>query len=75
MDKKDLDFAEAMKLKLRLSREQQTSEDSEGLAASNEQSVPTDVNSLRTSIIEETRKRHPGLSDETANKMMDEFGA
>ena len=75
MDKKDLEFAEAMKLKLRLNRGQQTSQDSEVSAASNEQSVQTDVNSLRISIIEEARKRHPGLTDETANKMMDEFGA
>ena len=75
MDKKDLEFAEAMQLKLRLNREKRNSQDSGVSAAANEQSVQTDANSLRASIIEETRKRHPGLTDETANKMMDEFGA
>ena len=74
MDKKEEEIAEAMKTKLRLNREKR-SKASKTSAASNEQSVQTDANSLRASIIEETRKRHPGLTDETANKMMDEFGA
>ena len=74
MDKKEEEFAEAMKTKLRLNREKR-SKASKTSAASNKQSVQTDANSLRASIIEETRKRHPGLTDETANKMMDEFGA
>ena len=76
LEKKDLEFAEAMQLKLRLNREQQTSQGSEvSEAGSGEQSVQEGGNSLRASIIDETRKRHPGLTDETANKMMDEFGA
>ena len=75
MDNKEKEFAEAMQTKLRLNREQQTSQGSEVSAASNKQSVQTDINGLRASIFEETRKRHPDLTDETANKMMDEFGA
>ena len=75
MDNKGKEFAEAMQTKLRLNREKRNSQDSEVSAAANEQSVQTDANSLRASIIEETRKRHPDLTDETANKMMDEFGA
>ena len=74
MDKKDLEFAEAMKLKLRLNRGQQTSQNSEVSAASNEQSVQTDVNSLRISIIEEARKRHPGLTQQEVLEMMKRDG-
>ena len=39
------------------------------------QSEQTDGDSLRASIIQEAKARHPNLTDETARRMMDEFGA
>lgn len=75
MDKKDLEFAEAMKLKLRLNREQRNSRDTESNQVANEPSEPTGGNSLRASIIQSAMARHPNLTEETAQKMLDEMGA
>ena len=74
MDKKDKEFSEAMRTKLRLNRDMR-SKASESQGQIRETSEQTDVNSLRASIIEEAKKRHPNLTDETASRMLDEFGA
>ena len=74
MSKKDLEFAEAMQTKLRLNQEVRDRA-SESQGQSSEPSEQTVGNSLRTSIIQEAKKRHPNLTDETANRMLDEFGA
>ena len=74
MDKKDKEFSEAMQTKLRLNREMR-SKASESQAQSSEPSEQTGGSGLRASIIEEAKKRHPNLTDETANRMLDEFGA
>ena len=74
MDKKDKEFSEAMQTKLRLNREMR-SKASESQAQSSEPSEQTGGSSLRASIIEEAKKRHPNLTDETASRMLDEFGA
>ena len=75
MDKQDLEFAEAMKLKLRLSRERQGSMTTDPSESPSAQSEQTDGDSLRASIIQGAKARHPNLIDETARRMMDEFGA
>ena len=69
-DKKDLEFAEAMKLKLRLYRGQQISQVSEVPVSSNEQSVQEGGNSLRASIAQGVMQRHPGLTQEEVEQMM-----
>ena len=74
MSKKDLEFAEAMQTKLRLNQEVRDRA-SESQGQSSEPSEQTVGNNLRTSIIQEAKKRHPNLTDETANRMLDEFGA
>ena len=75
MDKKDLEFAEAMKLKLRLNREQRNSQAKKVSQVANEPSEPTGGNSLRASIIQSAMARHPNLTEEIAQKMLDEMGA
>ena len=75
MDKKDLEFAEAMKLKLRLNREQRNSQATEVSQVVSEPPEQTKVNSLRASIIQSAMARHPNLTEETAQKMLDEMGA
>ena len=56
MDNKDKEFAEAMQTKLRFNREKRNSQDSEVSGAANEQSVQTDVNSLRSSIAQKVTR-------------------
>ena len=75
MDKKDLEFSEAMKLKLRLNRIQRNSKTTEVSQGASEPSEQTEVNSLRASIIQSAMARHPNLTEETAQKMLDEMGA
>ena len=75
MDKKDLEFAEAMKLKLRLNREQRNSQATEVSQEASEPSEPTEGNSLRASIIQSAMAQNPNLTEETAQKMRDELGA
>tara|TARA_R100001086_G_scaffold199955_1_gene116150 strand:+ start:401 stop:643 length:243 start_codon:yes stop_codon:yes gene_type:complete len=70
----DQDFAHAMALKLRLNREQRNSQTSEMSALANEPSEQTVGDSLRNSIIQAAMQDHPGLTEETAQKMLDELG-
>jgi hypothetical protein len=74
LSKYDQDFADAMALKLRLNREQRNSQTSEMSASANEPSEQTAGDSLRTSIIQSAMQRHPGLTEEEAQEMMDEIG-
>ncbi len=60
----DQDFAHAMALKLRLSRE----------ARSRRADLVKRHGEFRLGIAEETCKRHPGLTLEEALEMMEEFG-
>ena len=73
MNKKDLDFSQAMLTKLRLNREQLSLKDTEKSAPDNEQSEMTD--DFSNSIIQKAMERHPGLTEEEARQMMEELGA
>ena len=70
----DQDFAHAMALKLRLNREQRNPQVYAVSALDRETSDQTIVNSLRNSIIQAAMQDHPGLTEETAQKMLDEIG-
>jgi hypothetical protein len=70
----DQDFAHAMRLKLRLNREQWNSQTSEMSSPDNEQPVQTVGDSLRSSIIQAAMQDHPELTEQTAREMMDELG-
>ena len=70
----DQDFADAMALKLRLNREQRNSQTSEMSSPDNESSEQTVGDSLRSSIIQSAMERHPDLTEETAQEMLDEIG-
>ena len=70
----DQDFAHAMRLKLRLNREQRNSQTSEMSAPDNEQSEQTVGDSLRSSIIQSAMQRHPDLTAQEAQEMLDELG-
>ena len=74
MSQYDQDFSHAMRLKLRLNREQRNSQTSEMSAPDNEQSVQTVGDSLRSSIIQAAMQDHPDLTEQTAREMMDELG-
>ena len=75
LEKKDLEFAEAMQLKLRLNREQQTSQGSEvSEAGSGEQSVQEGDNSLRASIAQKVMQRHPSLTQEEVEQLLERDG-
>ena len=60
--KYDEDFAQAMKTKLKLSREKPVSEPA------------FHIDDLRNSIVQEAIKDHPKLTKEEALKMMEELG-
>jgi hypothetical protein len=70
----DQDFAHAMALKLRLSREKKQ----KALEVSPLSSEPSETKEEmifdRSEIIASAQKRHPGLTKETAEQMMDELG-
>jgi hypothetical protein len=70
----DQDFAHAMALKLRLSREKKR----KVAGASPPKGAPSETKEEmvfdRTEILASTQKRHPGLTKETAEQMMDELG-
>ena len=70
----DQDFAHAMALKLRLSREKKQ----KALEVSPPSSEPSETKEEmifdRSEIIASAQKRHPGLTKETAEQMMDELG-
>ena len=70
----DQDFAHAMALKLRLSREKKrkVSEASPPKGAPSE--TKEEMVFDRSAIIAESMRRHPGLTKETAEQMMDELG-
>ena len=74
MDKKDLEFAEAMQLKLRLNREKRNSQDSEASVENNEPSEQTGGSSLRASIAQKVMERHPGLTQQEVEQMMERDG-
>ena len=75
IDKKELEFAEAMKLKLPLNREQRNPQATAVRQVANEPSEPTVGNSLRASIIQSAMACHPNLTEATAQKMLEELGA
>ena len=60
--KYDEDFAQAMKTKLKQSREKQVSKPA------------FHIDDLRESIVQKAMKDNPALTKEEALKMMDEFG-
>ena len=70
----DQDFAHAMALKLRLSREKKrkVAEASPAKGASSE--TKEEMVFDRSAIIAEIQQDHPGLTKETAEQMMDELG-
>ena len=74
LSQNDQNFAHAMKSKLRLNREHQNSQASEVSASVNEQSEQTVENSLSNLIIQVAMQDHPGLTEQTARKMLDEIG-
>ena len=69
-----MEFAEAMNLKLRLNREGQGLVTTDPLANPNAQFGQTNADSLRASIIQWAKARHSHLTDETALRMLEEFG-
>ena len=70
----DQDFAHAMALKLRLNREQRNSQTFAVSALDKEKFEQTLVNSLRNSIIQAAMQRHPNLTAQKAQEMLDELG-
>ena len=73
LSKKDLEFEQAMKTKLRLNREQLSQEGSESSVQSKEQSETVGEN-FRESMIQEGLEEFPGLTREKAQKMLEEMG-
>ena len=69
----DKQFAEAMAVKLKLSR-QQTSKTSATSAASNEPSAPTRELPNQESIMDSVIAKNPGLTREKLSKQMEEMG-
>jgi len=69
----DKQFAEAMAVKLKLSR-QQTSKTSATSAASSEPSAPTGEMPNRESIMDSVIAKNPGLTREKLSKQMEEMG-
>ena len=69
----DKQFAEAMVVKLKLSR-QQTSKTSAAPAVSNESSAPTREIPNRESIMDSVIAKNPGLTREKLSKQMEEMG-
>ena len=70
----DKQFAEAMAVKLKLSR-QQTSKTSATSAVASEPSVPTDgLAAIRAPIVASVIARNPGLTEAEVLKGMEEMG-
>ena len=63
----DKDFAHAMALKLRLSREKRAAEEKE-------HKLIEEAGEFRMSFVRNAIKKHPNLTIEQALKMMDELG-
>ena len=74
MDNKDLEFSEAMQLKLRLNREKRNSQDSGASLESSEPSEQTGGSRLRASIAQRVMRRHPGLTQQQVEQMMERDG-
>jgi len=69
----DKQFAEAMAVKLKLNR-QQNSKTSATSAASSEPSAPTGEMPNRESIMDSVIAKNPGLTREKLSKQMEEMG-
>ena len=72
MNKKDFEFSQAMKTKLRLNREQLAQKGSEVSVQDNAPSETTE--DFSSSIIQRAMEDHPGLTPEKAKQMMDDLG-
>ena len=70
----DQDFAHAMALKLRLSREKKQKASDLSPPSSEPSETKEEMIFDRSEIIASAQKRHPGLTKETAEQMMDELG-
>ena len=70
----DKQFAEAMALKLRLSREKKQKASEVSKPVSEPSETKEEMIFDRSEIIASAQKRHPGLTKETAEQMMDELG-
>ena len=70
----DQDFEHAMVLKLRLNREKRNSQAYAVSALDKETSEQTVADSLRYSIIQAAMQKHPDLTEQEAQEMMDESG-
>ena len=70
----DQDFAHAMALKLRLSREKKQKASEASPPSSEPLETKEEMIFDRSEIIASAQKRHPGLTKETAEQMMDELG-
>ncbi|MDC0912659.1 hypothetical protein OAQ47_01830 [Paracoccaceae bacterium] len=70
----DQDFADAMALKLRLSREKKQKASEVSKPVSEPSDTKEEMIFDRSEIIASAQKRHPGLTKETAEQMMDELG-
>ena len=70
----DQDFAHAMALKLRLSREKKLKASEASQPSSEPSETKEGMVFDRSEIIASAQKRHPGLTKETAEQMMDELG-
>ena len=70
----DQDFAHAMALKLRLSREKKLKASEASQPSSEPSETKEEMVFDRSAIIAEIQQDHPGLTKETAEQMMDELG-
>ena len=73
LSESDLEFAEAMQTKLRLNREKRL-KSSAVEASSSIPSERTSGNSLRASIAQKVIQRHPGLTQQEVEQMMERDG-
>ncbi len=74
ISKYDQEFAEAMKVKLKLNRRKRLKAGEESVDG-NEPSAPSDgLTAMRNGIAESTIARHPGLTKEEVFRMMEEMG-
>ena len=74
LSKYDQDFAHAMALKLWLSREKKQKASEVSPPVSEPSETKEEMIFDRSEIIASAQKRHPGLTKETAEQMMDELG-
>jgi hypothetical protein len=73
LSKYDQDFADAMALKLRLSREKKQKASEVSPPVSEPSETKEEVIFDRSEIIAKSMRRHPGLTKETAEAMMKAF--